>query len=228
MKADADRRRPQSTRSRWLWDFLSGHSGSSEQMLAPVRQLAIEHLGLQGGERVLDLGCGTGPNFETLRQAIGPEGRVVGVDFSARMVQRSQQRVREHGWDNVEVICADAARVRLEPEAYDAAIATFTLSAVADVVAAVDTVYAALRPGGRFFACDLRLVPSGRVGLLIRLLGLAYRLIAGWSGRDVLEQLQARFQSVDLVMPLRPWPPVMLALASKAETGDAPARGQGA
>ncbi len=217
MKAEADRRPPQSTRSRWLWDFLSGHSGSSEQMLAPVRQLAIEHLSLQGGERVLDVGCGTGPNFETLRQAIGPEGRVVGVDFSAQMVQRAQERVREHGWDNVEVICADAARVRLEPEAYDAAIATFTLSAVADVRAAVDNVYAALRPGGRFFVCDLRLVPSGRAGLVIRLLGLAYRLIAGWSGRDVLEQLQAPFHSVDLVTPLRPWPPVMLALASKAK-----------
>ena len=217
MNADADRRRPQSTRSRWLWDFLSGHSGSSEQLLAPVRQLAIEHLGLKHAERVLDLGCGTGPNFETLRQAIGPEGRVVGVDFSVRMVQRAQERVREHGWENVEVICADASRVRVEPEAYDAAIATFTLSAVADVRGAVDTVYAALRPGGRFFVCDLRLVPRGRAGLLIRLLGLAYRLIAGWSGRDVLEELEARFQSVDLIMPLRPWPPVMLALARKAE-----------
>ncbi len=217
MKADAVRRRPQSTRSRWLWDFLSGHSGSSEQMLAPARQLAIEHLGLQDGDRVLDLGCGTGPNFETLRQTIGPGGRLVGVDFSARMVQRAQERIWEHGWGNVEVICADAARVRLEREAYDAAIATFTLSAVADVRAAVDTVYAALRPDGRFFVCDLRLVPSGRAGLVIRLLGLAYRLIAGWSGHDVLEQLQARFPSVDLVMPLRPWPPVMLALANKGQ-----------
>lgn len=217
MKAAADRRQPQSTRSRWLWDFLSRHSGSSEQLLAPVRQLAIEHLGLKYGDRVLDLGCGTGPNFETLREAVGPEGRVLGVDFSSGMVQRAQERIRQHGWDNVEVICADAARVRVEPEAYDAAIATFTLSAVADVRAAADTVYAALRPGGKFFVCDLRLVPSGRVGLLIRMLGLVYRLVAGWSGRDVLGQLQARFESVDLVMPLRPWPPVMLALASKAE-----------
>ncbi len=217
MKADADKHPPQSTRSRWLWDFLSSHSGSSEQLLAPVRQLAITHLSLQDGDRVLDVGCGTGPNFETLRQAIGPEGRVVGVDFSARMVQRPQERIREHGWQNVEVIHADAARAPLEPEAYDAAIATFTLSTVADIRAAVDTVYAALRPGGRFFVCDLRLVPSGRVGLVIRLLGLAYRLIAGWSGRDVLEQLQARFQSVDLIMPLRPWLPVMLALASKGQ-----------
>jgi len=217
MKAAADRRPPQSARSRWLWDFLSGHSGSSERMLAPARQLAIEHLGLQHGDRVLDLGCGTGPNFETLREAVGPGGRVVGVDFSSGMVQRAQERIRERGWDNVDVICADALRARLEPEAYDAAIATFTLSAVANVRAAVDTVYAALRPGGRFFVCDLRLVPSGQAGLVIRLLGLAYRLIAGWSGRDVLEQLQARFQSVDLVMPLRPWPPVMLALASKGQ-----------
>jgi ubiquinone/menaquinone biosynthesis C-methylase UbiE len=210
-------RKSQPRRSRWLWDFLSSRGASAERMSEPVRRLALEHLDLQAGERVLDLGCGTGPNFEALREAVGPEGRVVGVDFSPGMVDRALQRVRHHGWANVEVICADAARVHLDPGALDAAIATSSLSAIADMSAAVENIHAALRPGGRLFVFDLRFAPSGRIGLLIRLLGVAYRLLGGWSGRDVLTQLQSTFQSVDLVLPLRPWPPVVLALARKAD-----------
>lgn len=226
MMADEGRHPPQSARSRWLWDFLSSRAGSAERMNEPVRRLAIERLKLEDGERVLDVGCGTGPTFETLRKAVGPRGRVVGVDFSSKMAQQAQGRIREHDWENVEVICADAATARLEPNTYDAAIATFALSAMANVPAAVENIYMALRPGGRFFVCDLRLVPRGRTALVIRLLGFAYKLIAGWSGRDVLEQLQATFPSVDLVMPLRSWPPVTLALARKAEAEDVPGHGQ--
>lgn len=223
METDIESTQAHLTRGRRLWDFLSSRSDSTEQMLAPVRRLAIENLGLRAGERVLDVGCGTGPNFEVLRDAVGPEGRVVGVDFSPGMVQQAEARITEHGWKNVEVVRADASRVRLDGETYDAAIATFSLSAVADVPGAIENVYTALRPGGRFFVCDLRLVPRGHASLVIWLLGLAYKLIAGWTGRDVLAQLQATFQSVDLVMPVRPWPPVMLAVAGKAK--DAPACG---
>lgn len=184
-------------------------------MSEPVRRLAIAHLNLKPGERVLDLGCGTGSYFEPLRQAIGPHGEVVGVDVSPGMLRQAQERIRERGWSNVRLMCADVGTVRLGCDEYDAAIATFSLSAIADMPAAVDNVHTALRPGGRFFACDLRLIPEGRMGFAIRLLGVAYRLIAGWSGRDVLSQLRATFQSVDLVLPLRPWPPVMLAVARK-------------
>lgn len=217
--AVVDRR--QSRRSRWIWDLLSSRSAAVDRMNEPVRRLAIEHLDLKAGERVLDLGCGTGPNFAPLREAVGLEGRVAGIDFSPKMAQRARERIREHGWDNVEVMCADAARIEIEPGSYDAAIATFTLSAITDVGAAVANVCAALRPGGRFFVCDLRLVPGGRAAIGIWLLGVVYKLIAGWSGRDVLAQLQATFPSVDLVLPLRPWPPVVLAVARKADAATA-------
>lgn len=217
MSVDGDAGRQQSRRSRWLWDFVSLHGTPAERMSERVRQLAIEHLDLKSGERVLDLGCGTGSYFEPLRQAIGPDGEVVGVDFSLGMVRRAEERIKAQGWSNVRVMCADAAQVRLGCDEYDAAIATFSLSAIADMPAAVENVRAALRPGGRFFVCDLRLIPEGRAGLAIWVLGLVYRLIAGWSGRDVLYRLRATFQSVDLVLPLRPWPPVMLAVARKTD-----------
>jgi SAM-dependent methyltransferase len=209
--------RSQPRRSLWLWDRLSSHGASAERMSEPIRRLALEHLELKAGEAVLDIGCGTGPNFESLRAAVGPEGRVVGVDFSPKMILHAQERIRAHDWKNVEVICADASRAGFEPAAYDAAIATSSLSAITDMPAAVEHVYGALQPGGRFFVFDLRLIPSGRVGPVIWLLGVVYKLLAGWSGQDVLTQLRATFPLVELVLPLRPWPPVVLALARKVE-----------
>lgn len=134
------------------------------------------------------------------------------------MVQRAQERIEEHAWDNVTVVRADVAHAPLEPAAYDAAIATFSLSAMADVPGAIENVRRALRPGGRFFVCDLRLIPGGRAAPLLWLLGLAYKALAGWTGCDVLEHLQRTFPSVDLVAPPRPWPPVILAVARTAGT----------
>ena len=217
MTGYANAGRSQPRRSLWLWNLLSSHGASAERMSEPIRQLALEHLDLKAGEAVLDVGCGTGPNFESLRAAVGPKGRVVGVDFSPKMVLHAQERIRKHGWKNVAVTCADASRAGFEPAAYDAAIATSSLSAITDMPSAVENVYGALRPGGRFFVFDLRFIPGGRLGLVIRLLGVVYKLIAGWSGQDVLTQLRATFQVVDLVLPLRSWPPVVLVLARKVE-----------
>jgi len=181
-----------------------------------------------GLARVLDIGCGTGPNFASLSDAVGPEGMVVGVDFSHRMVQQSESRISEHGWTNVAVICADAARAPIEAEAYDAALATWSLSAIANTGGAVETVHAALRPAGRFFVSDLRLVPQGRAAPVIWLIGSLYKVTAGWSGHDVLTELRATFSTVDLIWPVRPWPPLLFAMARKAEVSTSGDGRQGA
>jgi SAM-dependent methyltransferase len=226
MATDAGGRLKQPKRSLWLWNFLSAHGEAAERMNEPLRRLAIEHLDLKAGERVLDVGCGTGPNFESLVDAVGPEGRVVGVDFSPRMVHQAERRISEHGWTNVEVVCADAARAPIQAEAYDAALAAWSLSAIADTGRAVETVYAALRPAGRIFVADLRLVPEGRAAPLIWLIGCLYRFTAGWSGHDVLIELRVIFPSVDLLWPIRPWPPLVFALARKAEVSTSGDGGQ--
>jgi len=81
-----------------------------------------------------------------------------------------------------------------------------------DVHTALQNVRDALCPGGRFLVIDLRLVPHGPSGILVRCLGLCYRLLAGWTGQDVLATLQEIFDTVQVVRGGRSW--VVIAVAT--------------
>lgn len=61
------------------------------------RQRAVEALNLQQGDTVVEIGCGTGLNFSLLHQAVGPTGRVIGVDLTDAMLAQARQRVAENG-----------------------------------------------------------------------------------------------------------------------------------
>lgn len=65
-----------------------------------ARAAAIEELQLQPGDRVVDLFCGTGVDFEPLLSGIGPTGRVIGVDGSAGMLARARRRIERRGLDS--------------------------------------------------------------------------------------------------------------------------------
>ena len=63
-------------------------------MLPPgLRRKAVGRLGLHGGETVLEVGCGTGRNLPLLCEAVGADGRVVGVDASGGMLERARDLV---------------------------------------------------------------------------------------------------------------------------------------
>jgi ubiquinone/menaquinone biosynthesis C-methylase UbiE len=179
--------------------------------------------GLAAGETVLDLGCGPGAYFRFLRAAVGESGLVVGVDNSAGMLAKARARIAREGWDNVIVEAADATTAELGVERYDVVIAQYSFSAMPDIGAAVRQAHDALRPGGRLFVADVRLVPGGRTAPLVRLLRAIYRRLAGATGEDVLPYLVETFGSVTHVgrdgtpveNAVRPWPPLIMLVATK-------------
>jgi SAM-dependent methyltransferase len=97
---------------------------------------------------VLDIGCGCG---ETTRQAAraAVSGRALGVDLSARMLERARERARAEGFTNVSFEQADAQVYPFESEAFDLAISRFGGMFFADPVAAFTNIGRALRRGGR-------------------------------------------------------------------------------
>jgi ubiquinone/menaquinone biosynthesis C-methylase UbiE len=117
----------------------------------------VRRLRLRPGDHVLDVGSGTGANFPHLVAAVGAAGRVTGVDLSEAMAARAQARVAENGWDNVDLVVADAATAPL-PADVDGAL-FFLVHDLVRSRAVIDHVVAACRPGARVVAFGPKWAP---------------------------------------------------------------------
>lgn len=119
------------------------------------RRDAVAALGLQSGDTVVDLGCGTGLNFAHLYDAVGPSGHIIGVDLTDAMLAKARTRVRRNGWQNVELIESDMATYQVPTEA-DGVLATLALATVPDYDEVVAAVSARLRADARIADFELR------------------------------------------------------------------------
>ncbi len=91
----------------------------------PIRERAISALGLRPGQKVLDVGCGTGLSLALLRERVGDEGRVYGIDQSPEMAELARARIAQAGWRNVELLLSAAQSASL-PEKVDAILFHYT------------------------------------------------------------------------------------------------------
>jgi len=113
---------------------------------AAWRRRAARATGLRPGDSALDVCTGTGKLARLLKRRVGPQGRVVGVDFSTAMLRIAEQRV-----EGVEFREGDATRLDGVADAsVDAVTVGFGLRNVVDRPAAVRAAYRVLRPGGRY------------------------------------------------------------------------------
>ena len=131
-----------------------------------IRQMAVDRLGLVPGGRVLEVGCGTGRNLPFLVRAVGPSGRVYGVDVTAEMLAVARRSVAEHRWQNVVLIEGDAERAEL-PEPVDAALFSLSYGVIPRHREVLETVWGRTRPGGRIVVLDAR-IPEGGFGEVLR------------------------------------------------------------
>jgi demethylmenaquinone methyltransferase/2-methoxy-6-polyprenyl-1,4-benzoquinol methylase len=120
------------------------------------RRRAVNALALESGTIVVEIGCGTGLNFSLLQQAVGPTGKIVGVDLTDAMLRQARQRVRDRGWNNVELVHSDALRYDFAP-GVDGIISTYALSLIPECDEVICRGAQALRPGGRWVVLDLKL-----------------------------------------------------------------------
>ena len=158
------------------------------------RLQAVRALGLRPGATVVDVACGTGLNFSLLEQAIGPNGRIVGVDLTDAMLAQARHRIETNGWRNVSLVQADAAEFDF-PTKLDAILSTYALSHVPDCGDVIAHGAAALSRGGHWVVLDLK--APDNVPRWLAQLGIAV-------GR--------RFGSIDEWARRRPWEAVHAAM----------------
>ena len=120
-----------------------------EAINGPFGEVMLEAVGLQPGQRVLDIGCGQGTTTREAAQAVAPEGAAVGVDISAALVAFARQRTAAVGVGNVEFVHADAQTHPFQEQGFDAVISRFGTMFFQDPEAAFANLGRALRPGGR-------------------------------------------------------------------------------
>jgi demethylmenaquinone methyltransferase/2-methoxy-6-polyprenyl-1,4-benzoquinol methylase len=114
----------------------------------------VEATGLEPGGQVLDVACGPGRNLPLLLDAVGPGGRVVGVDISASMLVRARSRAVD-----AELLEADISEgLPFGDAMFDAVVSSFGLSCVPRISPALDEILRVLRPDGVLAVADARMV----------------------------------------------------------------------
>jgi SAM-dependent methyltransferase len=140
-----------------------------DRQMEEIGRGLLERARLRPGERVLDVGCGCGASTLEAARRVAPAGRVVGVDVSAVMLERAEERAREARVANVRFEEADAQVHRFEPESVDAIVSRFGVMFFSDARAAFSNLRAALRPGGRLcFVCWQPLVRNPWMAVPLR------------------------------------------------------------
>jgi ubiquinone/menaquinone biosynthesis C-methylase UbiE len=160
--------------SRW-YDALAQ---SSE---GPLRQLGLQMLALRDGERVVEIGCGTGDALGRLAQSVGDTGGACGIDLSPGMLGVAQRRVAAMGLAlRAGLLRADAIHPPLAAGAFDAAFVSFTLElfAASEIPVVLAACRRLLRPGGR--VAVVAMSSRGKGNLMTRAYGWAQQKWPQW------------------------------------------------
>jgi len=119
------------------------------------RHLTVAALDLKPGDLVVDIGCGTGLNFSFLERAVGPQGRIVGIDLTDSMLAQARDRASAEGWTNVEFVESDAATFNVS-RPVDGILSTFAITLIPEYDKVIQRGADALGPGGRLAIFDLK------------------------------------------------------------------------
>jgi ubiquinone/menaquinone biosynthesis C-methylase UbiE len=139
------------------WNGPGGQRWADRQevqdiLLAPVAEILIDRAKPEAGERVVDVGCGSGATSIALARKIGPTGHVLGIDVSGPMLARARHNAPPEF--PVDFVLADATVYPFEPANFDLLASRFGVMFFAEPELSFANLRQALRPAGRLaFAC---------------------------------------------------------------------------
>ncbi len=176
----------------WELDALFGRATEN----SIYRKKAIAALKLNEESTVLDVACGPGFNFKVIEGYLGGKGKLVGIDISPGVLKLAQQRVKKHGWTNVELVNQNI--VEYEPGMlFDAVLCTFALTIIPAYKAALERMFALLKPEGRFAMIGMKKSTWRICRILNPLMEWTGRWVGIEWGRDVAGYIRSRCREVE-------------------------------
>ena len=131
-----------------------------DAQIRALGEAAMDRVGIQTGDRVLDVGCGTGQTSIELARRVGTGGAVTAIDLSGPMLARARARA-DGAARSVDFLEADAQTHRFEPASFDVCFSRFGIMFFAEPDVAFANLRSALRPAGRLgFVCWQRLADN--------------------------------------------------------------------
>jgi ubiquinone/menaquinone biosynthesis C-methylase UbiE len=139
------------------WNGPGGQRWADRQaiqdvLLTPIADVLLDRAKPEPGERVLDVGCGSGATTIAFARRVAPTGFVLGIDVSAPMLAQARQ-LAPAGLP-LDFVLADATVHRFDPRSFDLLVSRFGVMFFADPVASFTNLRAAMKPSGRLaFVC---------------------------------------------------------------------------
>jgi len=117
--------------------------------------IPTDFAGIKQGDHVLDLGSGAGNDCFVARALVGEKGRVTGIDFTRKMVEKARENCQKLGYNNVEFVEGDIEAMPFEDNSFDVVLSNCVLNLVPDKAKAFSEIYRVLKPGGHFCISDV-------------------------------------------------------------------------
>ncbi len=152
-----------------------------------LRRRMVSRLDLVPGDRVLDIGCGTGLNLEAIRDKVVSEGEIDGIDLTPEMLGLAQQRVERKRWGNVRLSHGDAKSLPFADNVFDGVCSTLALSVVPEWRLALKEAWRVLKPGGRIALLDASALRGGWK-MVAPIVQPIYKKFAAWQPEVELDK----------------------------------------
>ncbi len=131
------------------------YSGLADQQCCLSCGGAIDLSQPQPGETCIDLGCGKGTDLIRLREAVGEQGLVYGIDISEGMLVKAQKNIDKFGYSNVKLVRSGLEQLHIESNIADLVISNCTINHASNKRAVWSEVKRVLKKGGRLVVSDI-------------------------------------------------------------------------
>jgi len=200
-----------------VYDLLSDRSE------APMRKAGLDLLNAAPGEKVLEIGFGTGHCLRALAKAVGPVGTVFGIDLSDQMVKLAKKNLAKAGLlQRCKLRCGDAARLPYSTQSLDAVFMSFALELfdTPEIPRILNECLRAIRSGGRIVVVGMS--KEGPDDPLIRVFEWTHRHFPQFLDcRPIYVRRALEGVGFDIKKSLKKhmWIPVEIVLGIKIEPG---------